>query len=68
MKALLLLFVAIPLTAYGHKPTHDDSSNTSSDYVIKLEEMTAIEAGRGEKIHLLRVAANPLQKAGGASP
>lgn len=54
MKVLLLLVVAIPLTAYGHEPTHDNSSPKSSDYVIKLEEMTAIEAGKGEKIHLLR--------------
>lgn len=54
MKALWLLFVVIPLAAYGHEPTHDHSSLKVSDYVIKLEEMTAIEAGKGEKIHLLR--------------
>jgi mannose-6-phosphate isomerase-like protein (cupin superfamily) len=54
MKALLLLFIAIPWAAYGHEPTHDASSQKSSDYVIKLEEMTAIEAGKGERIHLLR--------------
>ena len=59
MKALLLLLVAIPLAAYGHDPKHHGNSipaftDPSSDYVVKLEDMTAIEAGKGEKIHLLR--------------
>lgn len=59
MKALSLLLVSIPLAAYGHDPKHAGNSNPapadpSSDYVVKLEEMTAIEAGKGEKIHLLR--------------
>ena len=59
MKILPLVLVAIPLAAYGHDPKHHgDSKPTSadpaSDYVVKLEEMTVIEAGKGEKIHLLR--------------
>lgn len=58
MKAFSLLLIAIPFAAYGHDPKHHgDSGATStapSNYVVKLEEMTAIEAGKGEKIHLLR--------------
>ena len=59
MKVLLTLLVAIPLAAHGHDPKHHGNSrpasaDPSSDYVVKLEEMTAIEAGKGEKIHLLR--------------
>jgi len=57
MKALLLLTVLTPIAAYGHdaKP-HENAApvDASSNYVIKLEEMTAIEAGKGERIHLLR--------------
>ena len=59
MKALLLILIAFPIVAYGHDPEHHGdaspiSTDPSSDYVVKLEEMTAIEAGQGEKIHLLR--------------
>lgn len=59
MKVLALLLFAIPLAAHGHDPKqHGGSSPTSAgpsnDYVVRLEEMTAIEAGEGEKIHLLR--------------
>ncbi|TWI07301.1 cupin domain-containing protein [Aerolutibacter ruishenii] len=56
MKALALLFAVIPMAAYGHepKPQGDALPNPQSDYVVRLEQMTAIEAGKGEKIHLLR--------------
>lgn len=59
MKVLTLLLVAIPLAAYGHdRERHGNASPTATDpsvdYVVRLEEMTAIAAGKGEKIHLLR--------------
>lgn len=59
MKVLLLLLVTLPLAAYGHDAKHGDKpavalKGPSSNYVIKLEQMTAIQAGKGEKIHLLR--------------
>lgn len=54
MKALWLLLVAAPFATYGHDATHHARADASSDYVVKLEAMTAIEAGTGEKIHLLR--------------
>jgi mannose-6-phosphate isomerase-like protein (cupin superfamily) len=56
MKRLSILLVAVPLTVYGHGPEHQRSrvQDSSSDYVVKLEEMTAIEAGKGEKIRLLK--------------
>lgn len=54
MKTLALLLVAIPFAACGHDPEQSDAVDPSSDYVVRLEQMTAIEAGQGEKIHLLR--------------
>ena len=55
MKVLLLLLIAIPVAAHGHdQDNHPRPTDHSSDYVVKLEEMTAIEAGKGEKIYLLR--------------
>lgn len=59
MKALMLSLAAIPLAVFAHDAEHQEGSSTalvepSSDYVVKLEEMTAINAGKGEKIHLLR--------------
>lgn len=52
IRALLPLIAGIPLATYGHdSEQHDDSApaDPPSDYVTKLEEMTAIEAGKGEK-------------------
>lgn len=59
MKTLTLVLIAIPIAAFGHDPRHhvdsnSPSANPASDYVVKLEEMTVIEAGKGEKIHLLK--------------
>jgi mannose-6-phosphate isomerase-like protein (cupin superfamily) len=59
MKTLLLLLAAVSFAAFAHDANYEDSSSADShsplsDYVIKLEEMTAIEAGEGEKIYLLR--------------
>lgn len=56
MKAMALLFVVIPMAAHGHEPEQQGVGLPSpqSDYVVRLEQMTAIEAGKGEKIHLLR--------------
>lgn len=59
MKVLLLLLAAFPLAAHGHGVKHSEKSASSlkapsSNYVIKLEQMTAIQAGKGEKIYLLR--------------
>ncbi|MBB6598233.1 cupin domain-containing protein [Luteimonas sp. MC1825] len=59
MKMLTLVLVAIPFATYGHDDKRHGESNPtstdpSSDYVVKLEEMTIIEAGKGEKIHLLK--------------
>lgn len=56
MNKLLPLLLAIPLAAHGHdsKQNGNTTPGISGDYVVRLEEMTAIEAGKGEKIHLLR--------------
>lgn len=59
MKALTLLCIVFPFTVSGHDTEHhkamaSDQPATLSNYVIKLEAMTAIDAGKGEKIHLLR--------------
>ncbi len=67
MKAFMSLLLIVPGAAFGHgsehhpaaapataPPTVAPSVAPSSDYVIRLEAMTAIEAGKGERIHLLR--------------
>lgn len=59
MKALPLFLLAIAFATHGHEPkqqgiTEPAGASPSSDYVVKLEQMTAIEAGKGEKIFLLR--------------
>ena len=58
MKALTLLLIAAPLVANSHDAQHAPiearTPESGSNYVIKLEEMSEIEAGKGEKIHLLR--------------
>jgi len=56
MNKLLPLLLATPLAAHGHdsKQNGNTTPGISGDYVVRLEEMTAIEAGKGEKIHLLR--------------
>lgn len=54
MKFLVLLLVLIPAVAFAHEKGHaPPASQDADDYVVKLSEMTAIEAGKGEKIHLL---------------
>ena len=54
MKALTALLIAVPLAAQSHDPKQHAPGAASSDYVVKLEQMAVIEAGKGEKIHLLR--------------
>lgn len=59
MKTLILLCIVLSFAIYGHdtehaKATHNPNATALSSYVVKLEAMTAIEAGKGEKIHLLR--------------
>lgn len=57
MKALPLMLVTMPFAALGHETRHNAESapsTPSSNYVVKLEQMTAIDAGKGERIHLLR--------------
>ena len=54
MKALSLLAVLLPSLALAHEAGHATSPKAKAgDYVVKLSEMTAIEAGKGERIHLL---------------
>lgn len=57
MKPIALLVLAVaPLSAAAHDAgrTGTAAVHAGSDYVVKLEQMTAIEAGKGERIHLLR--------------
>lgn len=59
MKALPLILFTMPFAAFGHDTKHHaesalPASAPSSNYVVKLDEMTTIEAGKGERIHLLR--------------
>lgn len=53
---LAMLLAVIPIAAHAHdpKPLGERRPDPSSDYVVRLEQMTAIEAGKGERIHLLR--------------
>jgi hypothetical protein len=54
MKSSSLLVVFLPSLVLAHEAGHASSSAPeASDYVVKLSEMTAIEAGKGERIHLL---------------
>ena len=46
----LLFFAAL---ASAHDKHQLPTADTGSDYVVRLSEMNAIEAGKGEKIHLL---------------
>lgn len=55
MKFLALLLVLVSSVVSAHDDKHHPHPDAGSrDYVVKLSEMTAIEAGKGEKIHLLR--------------
>jgi len=49
--ACILLLLSAPSHAHGPKPASADSG---TDYVIRLQQMEKIEAGKGEVIHLLR--------------
>ena len=53
MRFLALFLLASPM-ASAHDRPHANGDAGSSDYVVKLHEMQAIEAGQGERIHLLR--------------
>ena len=53
MKFVALSLLIFPLMASGHDKRHAPAADTGSDYVVRLSAMTAIEAGKGEKIHLL---------------
>lgn len=54
MKALSLLLVLLPSLALAHEAGDDPTSDVeTSNYVVRLSEMAAIEAGEGERIHLL---------------
>lgn len=52
-KLLLILLAASPVLAHeaDHPPPPDAGAG---NYVVRLSEMAAIQAGKGEKIHLLR--------------
>ena len=54
MKALIPFLIALPALAHSHDQTRASAPDAASDYVVKLEQMTAIDAGKGERIHLLR--------------
>jgi mannose-6-phosphate isomerase-like protein (cupin superfamily) len=59
MRAITFALLTAPFVAGGHEAPHAATAATTtvdagSDYVIKLEQMTTIEAGEGERIHLLR--------------
>lgn len=53
MRFLAIFLLASPM-ASAHDQAHAPGDAGSSDYVVKLHEMQAIEAGQGERIHLLR--------------
>ena len=53
MRFLAMFLLASPM-ASAHDQAHANGDAGSSDYVVKLHEMQAIEAGQGERIHLLR--------------
>lgn len=55
MRFLVLLALLTPAIASAHD-THGTplASAGAGDYVVRLSQMAAIEAGKGEKIHLLR--------------
>ena len=50
MKFVALSLLIFPLMASGHDKRHAPAADTGSDYVVRLSAMTAIEAGKGEKI------------------
>lgn len=50
----LLMFLFVPAVASAHEPPAASAAAGASDYVVRLSQMIAIEAGAGEKIHLLR--------------
>ncbi len=55
MRVISVLLAVMPSLAFAHGGQHSvKPAPLSSNYVIKLEQMTAIQAGKGEKIHLLR--------------
>ena len=53
MRFLAIFLLASPM-ASAHDQPYANGDAGSSDYVVKLHEMQAIEAGQGERIHLLR--------------
>lgn len=54
MKTLVWLLVLLPWRAWAHETDHAPSTDAGpGDYVVELSEMTRIEAGKGETIHLL---------------
>ena len=54
-RPIAILLVLLPLVVQGHtpKPLPSPPATAASNYVVKLEQMRKIEAGKGETIHLL---------------
>lgn len=55
MKTRVWLLMLAPAMAWAHDADHvGDRGGDPGDYVVELREMTTLQAGKGETIHLLR--------------
>lgn len=53
MKTTACILLLLPAAVLAHEPK-PASADSGTDYVIRLQQMEKIEAGKGEVIHLLR--------------
>lgn len=54
MKSIMCLLVLVPTLAWAHESDHVPAGEAGpGEYVVELSEMTPLQAGKGESIHLL---------------